>query len=438
MRTDHVRRQRTSGVLVFLVAIISAGLPARAQELAARPHTASQSTGAKTIAPTDSGDLLSVDLAIKGWKQVRKGHVVEGHLALPVYMGQQRILPSGATIRLTIESIEKANDKCGAWKKFGRGIVRAFNPLEKSVLPEYSVKLKGAEIVYADGRGLAIDAEVLRAGTGVMIQPEKRSGKVDGDTVPQANSSRSQKQARARMLLCVQKGVALSASEEFPGNEEQLILREGKARAFLLDHLSASRNRPGDRFQAVLAEPARVGGHDLEAGSLVEGKVIRSAPPRMLSRAGLLQLQVDRLVLPKETIAVRGNLSGSEAGRKSVVLDGEGRLRGLKPGLKNALVDLGYAYTIGKVADDVAEAPIRAAGAVMSDAAVANAARYFGLGGSAIFLVTRHGRDVQLAKYAEIEIEFGRVDRPRTSISDVDRWDGEGSAISQRSERVRD
>ncbi len=45
----------------------------------------------------------------------------------------------------------------------------------------------------------------------------------------------------------------------------------------------------------------------------------------------------------------------------------------------------------------------------MSDAAVANAARYVGLGTSLAFLITRHGRDVYLPKYALIEIELGRV-----------------------------
>jgi len=44
----------------------------------------------------------------------------------------------------------------------------------------------------------------------------------------------------------------------------------------------------------------------------------------------------------------------------------------------------------------------------MSDAAVASAARYFGLGASAVFLVTRHGRDVDLPRYAQIQIDFGR------------------------------
>jgi len=71
-------------------------------------------------------------------------------------------------------------------------------------------------------------------------------------------------------------------------------------------------------------------------------------------------------------------------------------LRGLRPGVKNAVVDLSIAYAIGKVTDDIAETPIRAIVATMSDAAVANAARYFGLGASAVFLVTRHGRDVNL------------------------------------------
>jgi hypothetical protein len=223
----------------------------------------------------------------------------------------------------------------------------------------------------------------------------------------QADSGKNKKKKHtsARMLLNVEKVNA----QKSPGNDQPGPAPEGKARAFLLNRLSASRSRPGDRFQAVLAEPAHVDGHDLDAGSLVEGKVVRSTPPRMLSRAGSLHLQVDRIVSSTETIAVTGSLSGIEAGRKTVALDEEGTLRGLKPGLKNALIDLGYAYAIGKVVDDMAETPIRAAGAAMSDAAVANAARYFGLGASVIFLVTRHGRDVQLPKYGEIEIELGRI-----------------------------
>lgn len=43
----------------------------------------------------------------------------------------------------------------------------------------------------------------------------------------------------------------------------------------------------------------------------------------------------------------------------------------------------------------------------MSDAAVAHAARYVGLG-AAVVLVTRCGRDVHLPKDAQMEIDLGR------------------------------
>jgi hypothetical protein len=82
---------------------------------------------------------------------------------------------------------------------------------------------------------------------------------------------------------------------------------------------------------------------------------------------------------------------------------------------------LGIAYAVGKVTDDVAETPIRAVGAAMSDAAVANAARYFGLGASAVFLVTRHGRDVYLPRYSEIEIDFGRLGEPASTSAHLQR-----------------
>jgi hypothetical protein len=130
----------------------------------------------------------------------------------------------------------------------------------------------------------------------------------------------------------------------------------------------------------------------------------------MLSRAGSLYLRIERITSPQgASLAVDGTLGGVEADAGvKYALDEEGGLHGLRPGFTNALVDLSIAYALGKVTDDIAETPIRAVGAAMSNAAVANAARYFGLGASAVFLVTRHGRDVCLPRYSEIEIDFGR------------------------------
>jgi hypothetical protein len=149
----------------------------------------------------------------------------------------------------------------------------------------------------------------------------------------------------------------------------QMAARTGGARAFLLNTLSAAQNREGD-LSSVLAEPVRFGGQMFGAGSIVEGRVLRSTPPRTLSRAGTLSLRIDCLAPPEQTLAVDGVLDAAEnEARAPPMLREEGMLRGRKPGLKNALVDLGIAYAVGKAADDIAETPLRAAGAAMSDAA---------------------------------------------------------------------
>ncbi|PYU67371.1 MAG: hypothetical protein DMG49_19020 [Acidobacteria bacterium] len=67
------------------------------------------------------------------------------------------------------------------------------------------------------------------------------------------------------------------------------------------------------------------------------------------------------------------------------------------------------------VSDDISEAPVRAIGTSLSDAAVAKAARWVGLGTSLAFLLTRRGRDVDLPKYALIEIDLGRVGETATA-----------------------
>ena len=147
----------------------------------------------------------------------------------------------------------------------------------------------------------------------------------------------------------------------------------------------------------MLAEPVRVGAVPFDTGSTVEGTVVRRKPLRILSRDGSLYVRVERIVSPKQTVTVAGFLAATETGAFTPpVLEQEGILRGRKPGLKNAVVDLCIAYALGKGLDDATETPIRSVASSMGHAAVANAARYFGMGASATFLVSGHGRDVRL------------------------------------------
>lgn len=360
-----------------------------------------------------SGTLLQVELLQdKDWRRIRPNTRVEGRLTLPAYSAGRVAVPAGTTVRLSIASVERVRESRGTWKKVGTAVVRAFNPLENPHPAEYSLKLASAEVISPSGEVTPLHATVLRTGYASMVQAQEPKSARRADALVSGEKAQSKRKPKPLLVLRVDDGLLWAAPKaaEPMNDAAQPANLKTSARAFLLTPLSASHSRKEDAFQARLAEPIRLGDQTFEAGSLLEGRVARSTPPRILSRAGSLRLRFERVTSPQgQSLAVTGTLSGAEEDSHArYVLDEEGGLRGLKPGAAQALVDLGIAYALGKATDDIAETPIRAVGAAMSDAAVANAARYFGIAGSAAFLVTRHGRDVRLPQYAEIEIQFGR------------------------------
>ena len=405
--TSYVRR--ISGCLATSLLLSTAGV---SQDRG----TVQQSVPQFGAVRIPQGTLLQVELAQRtNWKRLATKSILEGRLMLPVFAGSEVAIPQGTKVSLEIESVKKVGSHPGVWKKAGTAVVRAFNPLEKERPAEYAIRLSKTEIETPQG-SLVVAASALRAGYAVMIEPNiGKSGEVRSLESSSAKSPNAKK-GRQTVILRLDEGAlwptltvhTLSGADK---------IQTRKVHAFLLTQLSASHSRKDDAFQARLAEPVRIGDKLFEEGSLVDGRVSQSARPRMVSRAGSLHLHVDRITSPQGvSIAIAGTIGGVEAGPGTkYTLDDEGGLHGLKPGVANAVVDLSIAYALGKVTDDIAETPIRAIGAAMSDAAVANAARYFGLGASAVFLVTRHGRDVYLPRYSEIEIDFGRLGEQASS-----------------------
>ena len=399
-------------ISVWLALSLLCSVSGVSQDRGTMPEPASQG-GELRIS---QGTLLQVELAQRtNWKRLATNSVLEGRLMLPVFAGSEVAIPAGTKVRLEIESVKKVGSHSGAWKKAGTAVVRAFNPLEKERPAEYAIRLSKTQIEATRG-SLVVAATALRAGHAVMIEPKiRKGGEVQSLQPADANASKSKK-GRQSVILRLDEGLLLPAPAALtPAAADRASTR--KAHAFLLTQLSASHSRKDDAFQARLAEPVRIGDKLFEEGSLVDGRVSQSARPRMLSRAGSLHLRIDRITSPQgASIAIAGTLGGVEGGSgMKYAIDDEGGLHGLKPGFTNAVVDLSIAYALGKVADDIAETPIRAVGAAMSDAAIANAARYFGRGASAVFLVTRHGRDVYLPRYSAIEIDFGRLGEQASS-----------------------
>ena len=89
--------------------------------------------------------------------------------------------------------------------------------------------------------------------------------------------------------------------------------RKGAGR--LAEHSERRAKSRRDRFQAALAEPVRFARQMFGAGSIVEGRVLRSTPPRMLSRAGTLSLRLGRLVSREQIFAVDGVLDAAKSER---------------------------------------------------------------------------------------------------------------------------
>jgi hypothetical protein len=376
-----------------------------AQEHTAEGKTSNAVAPAISVAPAESDTLLrAVFPGRKSWGHVERGTVLEGRLSLPLYSGGQILAPADSVVRITVNSAEKIREPLGFWRKSGRALVRAFNPLETSHPAEYHVELSAADLLTPAGEVRPLDVRVLRASSGVMVQPKSGSLK-------SAVAEHGKSKAGNILMMSLPRTAASSVPAGHGLAPVNTAGEQRSGRAYMLTGLRASTNHQGDAFRAQLAEPVRVGSRVFAPGTIVEGTVARRAPPRMLSRAGKLYLRVDRIVPAEgEPLRVGGTLSAAEADTQSrFALDEEGTLHGRKPGVLNGLVDIGYAYFVGKVSDDIAETPIRAIGAAMSDAAVANAARYVGLGSSLVFLITRHGRDVYMPKYSLIEIDFGRV-----------------------------
>jgi hypothetical protein len=399
-RTTCLRKTLlATGTLAILPCVVAA------QEHATEEKVPATSTPAVSAAHVENDLLLrAVFPGHRNWGRVQKGTMLEGRLSLPLYCGEHIAAPADSTIRVTVNSVEKIHEDLGFWRKTGRVIIRAFNPLETSRPTEYRVELSTADLLLPTGQVLPLDARVLRASSGVMVQANAKS-------LQPAGAAREKSKASGTLLLGLSRRVSFSVPAEPNVSSVIPVEEQHAAPAYLLTALRSSLNHQGDIFRAQLAEPVRLAGRMFTPGTVVEGTVVRSVAPRMLSRAGRLYLRVDRVVpADGEPLRVGGSLNTAEADAQArFALDEEGTLHGRKPGIVNGLVDAGYAYFLGKVSDDISETPIRAIGASMSDAAVANAARYVGLGTSLAFLLTRHGRDVYLPKYALIKIDFGRV-----------------------------
>jgi hypothetical protein len=90
-------------------------------------------------------------------------------------------------------------------------------------------------------------------------------------------------------------------------------------------------------------------------------------------------------------------------------MDLEGRIHAQSPGTARFLLDFGVTGGISKISDDTTQLIIEAISSTATDGSTAGVARVAAICATGIFLLTRHGRDVILPPYTEMDISLSRA-----------------------------
>lgn len=350
--------------------------------------------------------------------KLKTGDIVDGKLSQGVYSGDRELFPAGSHIRLTVDKLERVrrvhNDHW-PW------VITFFTPRHQN-----SPTFQAASVTLPSGREIPLRVSLISISRERQVNAQLK--KASANSVIPAATAASLPTPAASPQNVFAPIVTLAANElptsgaDVPAAGEDssslasppgpVTLTAGTlARIILLDGVSASRSRQGDSFQARLIEPVRVDSKVvLPEGTVFEGSVAKSTAPRMLSRAGSLLLTFTKLTLPGgASTSLQASVTSAELDRRShTKIDPEGKMRGDRPGKAWFLIDAGVTAGIAKEADDTLQLIIEAFVSTATDASTAGVGRIAAACGSTIFLLTRHGRDVVLPKFTEMNIMFDR------------------------------
>jgi len=415
---------------IATLVLIVAGLAALPRVCTASDDAAASDT---PKAAADSGLYIKVQLAhpIK-MSRLKTGDLVEGSLSRDVYSSDHKMFPSGSTVRLTVDHLEKrkrAPNDHWPW------VVNAITPRHES----YPVFKSATIIQGSDERSLNVS--LVSVSRMREIHPKAKKDKTVQPSSAENGAVETPKSDAKKMqtLIMVLEAVGVeNASSAANSKDEMASTRPNsgqtetlpagtRCKILLLGNVSASKSKPGDPVQARLLEPVLLNSKVvLPAGTLFEGKVIKKTPPRMLSRAGSLYLGFTDITLPEGNhLPIVASIAGAELDERSHTrIDAEGGLRGEKPGKAWMAINLGVTAGFAKVADDGMQLVIEAIVSTATDVSTAGTGRIVAGCVSAIYLTTRHGRDVIIPRFTEMDISLDRA----VSLNAVEKMEPSGVA----------
>ena len=346
--------------------------------------------------------------------KLRPGDVVEGTLARDVYSADHELFPAGRRVRLTVDHLERrrrARNDHWPW------VINVFTPRHQNY-PAF----KNATVAQPQGEStFQVSLISVSQKREVHAQAKKnKSGRPSPDEHGTVEVSKSNlKQPVVPVMVLEAFGLETSTPESeadpvkaSPDASSLAALPTGtQCKILLLGDVSASKSKPGDVVQARMLEPVLLNSRvALPAGTLIEGKIVKSTPPRWGSRAGSLSLAFTSMTLPGgNLIPITASLAGAELDQGShTKIDAEGRLHGEHPGKAWMAVNIGTSIGLAKVSDDTIQVIVEAIVSTATDVSTAGSGRIAAAAVSGVFMVTRHGRDVMIPRFTEMDISLDR------------------------------
>ena len=341
--------------------------------------------------------------------KLKPGESVEATLTHDVYSADHKLFSSGSHVRLAVDHLERrkrtTNDHW-PW------VVKAFTPRHENY-PVFE-----SATVFTDSGETTLPVSVISMSRlREVYAPQKANHFNPPAAQPVAKADSTSKKHLGTTIIL--EGLSdpdsqLAANTNTPAADAKKIgaLPPGtRCRIVLLNSISASKSKPGDAISARLIEPVLFDSQVvLPAGSLFEGKVLTKKPPRTLSRAGSLNFSFTSITLPQgNRVPISAVLSGAVLDQSSHTrIDREGVLHGERPGAAWMAINLGTTAGIAKVVDDGTQLVIEAIVATATDVSTAGTARIVSTCVSGLFMASRHGRDVVLPRFSEMEITLDR------------------------------
>jgi hypothetical protein len=363
----------------------------------------SQSKASET---RDTDLFLKVELAdtIKTSK-LHPGDVISGSVSRDVYSAEQKLIPAGSPVHLIVEKLEKRRrPRNDHWP----WVVQAFTPQHEN----FPI-IKSATVTMPDGQTMPFNVSWFAL---------RRERPVNA---PPPTSDRHQPRAKKEKQNAPPQVITLEASRvsDATSNHAPSAMVRGpvvvpagtEGKIILLDNLSAGKSQAGDAFQARLIEPVKLAsGVVIPEGTILSGNVVKRTPPRMLSRAGSLFLSFNGLQLPGGPMSPSAaTITAAQLDQRSHTrIDREGEFKGEWPGKAWMLINTGVTAGIAKEVDDGLQLVMEAVVSTATDASTAGTARIAATCASGVFMLTRHGRDVVLPQFTEMNIQFNRAATP--------------------------